>query len=75
MLDRRPRTADRGFKLHYHQPSDEIQPDWDWSTSVQMAQFGYFLGWEAASAPTMPNWKAGDEFRAARDTSLAASGK
>jgi Zn-dependent M28 family amino/carboxypeptidase len=62
-------------KLHYHQPSDEIRPDWDWSTSVQMAQFGYFLGWEAANAPAMPNWKAGEEFRAARDASLAATVK
>jgi Zn-dependent M28 family amino/carboxypeptidase len=57
---------------HYHQPSDEFQADWDWSTSVQMAQLGYWLGWEAANAPTMPNWKPGDEFRAARDKSLGA---
>lgn len=57
---------------HYHQPSDEIEADWDWSTSVQMAQLGYWLGWEAANAPSMPNWKPGDEFRAARDKSLAA---
>jgi Zn-dependent M28 family amino/carboxypeptidase len=60
-------------KLHYHQPSDEIQSSWDWSTSVQMAQFGYFLGWEAANESSMPNWKPGDEFRAARDESLQSA--
>jgi hypothetical protein len=36
-----------------------------------MAQLGFWLGWDAANAATMPNWIAGDEFRAARDRSLA----
>ncbi len=65
--------SDEYRKLHYHQPSDEFQANWDWSTSVQMAQFGYFLGWEAANSPTMPNWKPGDEFRVAREKSLQAT--
>jgi Zn-dependent M28 family amino/carboxypeptidase len=64
--------ADEYRAKHYHQPSDEFQADWDWSTSVQMAQLGYWLGWAAANVPTMPTWKPGDEFRAARDKSLAA---
>ncbi len=55
---------------HYHQPSDEFDPNWDWSEGVQMAQLGYWLGWEAANSATMPNWKPGDEFRAVRDRSL-----
>jgi Zn-dependent M28 family amino/carboxypeptidase len=54
----------------YHQPSDEFDPKWDWSEGVQMAQLGYWLGWEAANAATMPNWKPGDEFRGIRDRSL-----
>ncbi|MCU1231018.1 MAG: peptidase [Acidobacteria bacterium] len=54
----------------YHQPSDEFDPKWDWSEAVQMSQLGFWLGWEAANAATMPNWNAGDEFRAARDASL-----
>jgi Zn-dependent M28 family amino/carboxypeptidase len=56
---------------HYHQPSDEFNPNWNWSEGVQMAQLGYWLGWEAASSATLPNWLPGDEFRAARDRSLA----
>jgi Zn-dependent M28 family amino/carboxypeptidase len=58
---------------HYHQPSDQFDPNWDWSEAVQMAQLGIWMGWDAANAATMPNWKVGDEFRAARDRSLAAS--
>jgi Zn-dependent M28 family amino/carboxypeptidase len=54
----------------YHQPSDEFDPKWDWSEGVQMAQLGYWLGWEAANAASMPNWKPGDEFRGTRDRSL-----
>jgi Zn-dependent M28 family amino/carboxypeptidase len=54
----------------YHQPSDEFNPNWDWSEGVQMAQLGFWLGWEAANAATMPNWKPGDEFRVVRDKSL-----
>ncbi|HEV7919399.1 MAG TPA: M28 family peptidase [Thermoanaerobaculia bacterium] len=57
---------------HYHQPSDEFDPKWDWKPAVQMGQLGFWLGWEAANAAEMPNWKPGDEFRAARDRSLAA---
>jgi hypothetical protein len=38
-----------------------------------MAQLGIWMGWDAANAATMPNWKEGDEFRAARDRSLAAA--
>jgi Zn-dependent M28 family amino/carboxypeptidase len=57
---------------HYHQPSDEFSESWDWSEAVQMAQLGYWMGWEAANSATMPNWVPGDEFRSVRDKSLAA---
>ncbi len=71
------KPADYGRKLsdeyrakHYHQPSDEFDPTWDWSSAVQLGQLGFWLGWDAANAAQMPNWKLGDEFRAARDRSL-----
>jgi len=38
-----------------------------------MAQLGFWLGWEAANAASMPNWNPGDEFRGIRDKSLAAA--
>jgi hypothetical protein len=37
-----------------------------------MIELGLWLGWEAANAPAMPNWLPGEEFRAARDRSLAS---
>src|SRR5947207_644588 len=54
----------------YHQPSDEYDPKWDWSEAVEMGQLGFWLGWEAANAPEMPNWVPGDEFRGIRAKSL-----
>ena len=65
------KQSDEYREKHYHQPSDEISNDWDWSTGVQMAQLGYWLGWEAANSPAMPTWVPGDEFRGIRDASLA----
>jgi Zn-dependent M28 family amino/carboxypeptidase len=55
---------------HYHRPSDRFDPAWDWNEALQIAQLGFWLGWEAANAPEMPNWNPGDEFRAMRDKSL-----
>ncbi|HVR37625.1 MAG TPA: M28 family peptidase [Thermoanaerobaculia bacterium] len=63
------KMSDEYRDKHYHQPSDEIDPSWDWRSAVQMGQFGFWLGWEAANAATMPNWNAGTEFRAIRDKS------
>jgi Zn-dependent M28 family amino/carboxypeptidase len=64
--------ADEYRAKNYHQPSDEMDPSWDWSTGVQMAQLGFWLGWEAANAAEMPNWMPGEEFRSARDRALNA---
>lgn len=67
------KMADDYRERRYHQPSDEFDPNWDWSEGVQMAQLGYWLGWEAANAAEMPNWKPGDEFRGVRDRSLGVT--
>jgi len=55
----------------YHQPSDELRPDWDLSGAVEDAQLCFYLGVKVASAPQLPHWKAGDEFEAARKKALA----
>ena len=51
---------------HYHQPSDEYHPEMDFVGDSAMARFGFALGWEAASLPTLIGWQRGDEFEAAR---------
>jgi Zn-dependent M28 family amino/carboxypeptidase len=65
------KKASEDYREHrYHQPSDEFDPKWDWSEAQQMAQLGFWLGWEAANSAEMPNWVPGDEFRAVRDKSM-----
>ena len=53
----------------YHQPSDEFDPSWDFSSATQIGQLAFWLGWEAANAKELPNWLPGEEFRAVRDRS------
>jgi Zn-dependent M28 family amino/carboxypeptidase len=55
---------------HYHQPSDEFNPNWDYSAAEQAAAIGIYIGWQAAIAEALPGWKKGDEFEAARLKSL-----
>ncbi|MFL6281020.1 MAG: M28 family metallopeptidase [Vicinamibacterales bacterium] len=54
----------------YHAPSDEIKPDWDLSGAVDDAELLLTVGYRVANAPKMPEWKAGNEFKAKRDESL-----
>lgn len=50
----------------YHQPSDEYRDDWDFSGLEIYARLGFLIGMDAANIPTLPTWRAGDEFLAAR---------
>ncbi len=54
---------------HYHQPSDEFQPNWNFSGDARMAQFGFALGWLASAQDKSIAWKPGDEFAAVRKAS------
>ncbi|MES2125485.1 MAG: M28 family metallopeptidase [Gemmatimonadota bacterium] len=71
--------ADYGMKKRdeytshdYHQPQDEIKPDWDLSGAVQDLQLYLMMGYRIANAATMPQWRAGNEFKATRDKMLQA---
>jgi Zn-dependent M28 family amino/carboxypeptidase len=57
----------------YHQPSDELRPDWDFSGAVEDTQLLFYLGVKVAEGKNMPSWNAGDEFEAARKQALAES--
>jgi len=59
---------------HYHQPSDEWQPNWDWSGVAQNAELLHQVGLRLANSRDWPNWSADSEFRAARDQSAAERG-
>ena len=55
----------------YHQPSDELRPEWDFAGAAEDARFLFYLGLKAANETAMPTWRPGDEFEAARKKSLA----
>jgi Zn-dependent M28 family amino/carboxypeptidase len=51
----------------YHQPADEWRADWDLSGEVEDLTLVYDLGRDLANSREWPSWKAGSEFKAARD--------
>ena len=55
----------------YHQPSDELRPDWDFSGAVEDTQLLFYLGVKVAEGKNMPSWNPGDEFEGARKKALA----
>jgi len=50
----------------YHRPADEYRESMDFSTDAELAKFGLALGWQALTAPSTVQWRAGDEFEARR---------
>jgi len=57
---------------HYHQPSDEYDPNWNFSGMIDDAMIGFWTGLAVANADEMPTWNEGDEFEAVRLEALAA---
>lgn len=60
---------ERGSK-NYHQPSDEIYPDWNFDGAMQQAELVIRVVWRIANIIEMPYWNSGSEFEAARKQSL-----
>jgi Zn-dependent M28 family amino/carboxypeptidase len=55
---------------HYHQPSDEVDSNWDLSGAVQDVQLLFEVGYQVANGDKFPEWKPGSEFKAKRDAML-----
>ncbi|MBL9037340.1 MAG: M28 family peptidase [Archangium sp.] len=53
----------------YHQPSDELTPEWDLSGAVEDVRLYYGLAVSLANTAEAPTWTKGDEFEAERLTS------
>lgn len=47
---------------HYHQPSDEWNPAFDFEAMARIARAAYLIGLSVASAPERPRWNQGDFF-------------
>ena len=56
----------------YHKPQDEIKPDWIMTGAIDDLKLLMTIGYRVAAAAKWPEWRAGNEFRAAREASLAA---
>ncbi|QIL75066.1 M28 family metallopeptidase [Hymenobacter sp. HDW8] len=54
----------------YHKPADQFDPKWDLSGIAQDAQLYLRVGQRLAGETTFPQWKAGSEFKGARDKSM-----
>jgi Zn-dependent M28 family amino/carboxypeptidase len=64
--------TDAWIATHYHQPSDDFDPTWNFDGMVEDAQLGFDVGYALAQSADMPAWVPGDEFEAARLRALAA---
>jgi len=56
---------------HYHQPSDEWSPEWDFTGMAEDAQLLHNLGRDLANSRLWPEWSADSEFKAERDKTAA----
>ena len=65
------RKRDEYTSKDYHKPSDEVKKDWDLSGGAQDVRTLFRVGYVVAQTDSMPQWRAGNEFKAKRDSSLA----
>jgi Zn-dependent M28 family amino/carboxypeptidase len=61
--------VDHYFTKDYHQVTDDVRSDWDFSGGVQDIQLLFQVGLDIAQGVT-PTWNAGSEFKAAGDKRL-----
>ncbi|HUR34900.1 MAG TPA: M28 family peptidase [Vicinamibacterales bacterium] len=54
----------------YHQPSDQVRPEWDLSGAREDLKVLLAVGYRVAEADRWPEWKTGNEFKAKRDEML-----
>lgn len=56
---------------NYHQPSDQLTPEWTFEGMIEDAQIGLWTAYQVAQRDELPAWTPGDEFEAARKAALA----
>ena len=55
-------------KTDYHQPTDIVRPDWDWSGPRTMTSVLLLMGLRAANSEAMPGWLPSSVFNRERGT-------
>jgi len=68
------RMQERYEATCYHQPCDELSPDWDLAGLVEDARLAFTCGLAVAQQDGLPAWNPGDEFAGARSRALEAAG-
>jgi Zn-dependent M28 family amino/carboxypeptidase len=63
--------ADLYVEKRYHQPSDQIQPWFNYEGALQQLRVTVRTALLVANAPNQPTWNAGSEFRQAGEARLA----
>ncbi|MDE1938131.1 MAG: M28 family peptidase [Alphaproteobacteria bacterium] len=56
---------------HYHQPSDEFDPNWNMANIVEDIQALHIMGEKLANSDVWPDWDADSEFRAVHEKLVA----
>ena len=64
------RKVNEYIARHYHQPSDEVKPDWTFGGAAQDAALLTELGRRVASGDRWPEWSPGSPFRDRREQML-----
>ena len=57
----------------YHQPSDEVRPEFDYGGAIQQLRTVLRTAWMVATTPAQPTWSATSEFRAAGQKRFGAN--
>lgn len=52
---------------NYHKPSDELTDDWTFEGAIEDLELYYMTGRRIVDTELWPNWREGNEFKAARD--------
>jgi Zn-dependent M28 family amino/carboxypeptidase len=65
-----PLRSDEFDLQDYHQPGDEVKPDWDLTGAVEDTKLLFEVGYQVAIGDKWPEWKPGVEFKAKRDAML-----
>ncbi len=55
------------IKSHYHQTSDDYDPNWNLEGAVEDTQLLFYIACEIANAQQMQTWNKGDEFASLRE--------
>ena len=62
------RIKDEYTEKHYHQPSDEIKPEWDYTGAIEDMKLLAELGWRVANSREMPAYKPNEQFARPRQS-------